>query len=172
MRSPGCELPPPPHTTNMRHLFPAPEADCGRNIWSPTQNRDIVQAIAKNYKFSARLGVTILGWDEARWQVIEKLRHPKGSNPGVLRTGDHGRLRARRTLNPRNAVLETVIPSSVAERRAAAARAGQKVPELHDEDLHMYKLLQEQYNYTTIDHGSSCRLFFFFGPRLWQIEAS
>lgn len=106
--------------------------------------------------------MTILGWDEARWQVIEKLRHPKGSNPGVLRTGDHGRLRARRTLNLRNAVLETVIPSSVAERRAAAARAGQEVPELHDEDLHMYKLLQEQYNYTTIDHGSNCRLFFFF----------
>lgn len=90
--------------------------------------------------------------------MIEKLKYPKGPNPGILKTGDHGRLRARRTLNPRNAELETVIPSSVAERRAAAARAGKELPELHDEDLHMYKLLQEQYNYTTIDHGSNCKL--------------
>lgn len=127
-----------------------------RNIWSPTQNRDIVEAIAHKYKFSVRLGVTILGWDEARWQVTEKLKHPKTSSVGISRLGDHGRPRARRTFNPRAADPETVIPHPVAEARAAATRAGIQLPELHEEDLHMYKLLQEQYNYTTIDHGSNC----------------
>lgn len=88
--------------------------------------------------------------------MIEKLRQPKNSTPVMLRTGEHGRLRARRTFSPRKTDLEAVIPRPVAEMRAAAARAGKKVPELHEEDLHMYKLLQEQYNYTTIDHGSNC----------------
>lgn len=133
------------------------KTDCPRNIWSPTQNRDIVEAIAHKYKFSVRLGGTILGWDEARWQVIEKLKHPKDATPGGMRTGDHSRLRARRTFSPRTPEREFVIPHPVAERRAAAARAGKELPELHDEDLHMYKLLQEQYNYTTIDHGSNCK---------------
>lgn len=88
--------------------------------------------------------------------MTEKLRLPKASSPGIMRAD--GRLRPRRTFNPKTVDPETAvsIPHPVAEARAAAVRAGKQLPELHDEDLHMYKLLQEQYNYTTIDHGSNC----------------
>lgn len=128
-----------------------------RNIWSPTENRELVAALAQKYKFSTRLGGTILGWDEARRQVNEKLKRSMQSTPGALKTADSGRPRKRRTFGVKVTDLEKAMTDPGAERRAAAARAGQLIPELHTEDLHMYKLLQEQYNYTTIDHGSNCR---------------
>lgn len=43
-------------------------------------------------------------------------------------------------------------------RSTSAAAAVQKiVGQIDEEDLDMYKLLQEQYNYTTIDHAPNCK---------------
>lgn len=43
---------------------------------------------------------------------------------------------------------------------SAAAAVQRLVGKIDEEDLDMYKLLQEQYNYTTIDHAPNCKSTF------------
>lgn len=117
-----------------------------------------MKAIAGKYKFSTRLQGTIIGWDEARRQVAEKI--PKEPIHGASKPCDAvtSRPRTRRTFHVKSPPdpEKGFADDDEAARRATVARS-LGLDKLHQEDLHMYKLLQEQYNYTTIDHGSNCK---------------
>lgn len=67
------------------------------------------------------------------------------------------RPKSRRTLHKSPDPEIGAFDDGEASRRAAVAK-DLGLDKLHQEDLHMYRLLQEQYNYTTIDHGSNCEL--------------
>lgn len=111
--------------------------------------------IASKYKFSTRMLETILGWDLARAMVKESLRNEATQTKSVrysrLPGGDavSPKLRQsfRRTPDPERAIARFGGPSRPAPPPGL---------EFHQDDIEMYKLLQEQYNYTTIDHGSNC----------------
>lgn len=129
------------------------------NIWGPLTNVDIVKAIAAKYKFSTRLQGTIVGWDEARRQVAQKLpkkSKQKVSRPANLEDPIPGP-RKRRTLHHRSNDPEKGSPDDGEATQQVEIARSLGLDKLHEEDLHMYKLLQEQYNYTTIDHGSNCK---------------
>ncbi|PSR81608.1 hypothetical protein BD289DRAFT_454739 [Coniella lustricola] len=126
------------------------------NIWSPSKNPDMIKAIAAEYKFSTRLRETIMYWDGARNRVaanqVPNANHVTAFSSGVEDfKPPRPRLRStfRRNQDPEKG-LE--LEQEVLKRRAAMAGEG---IDLHDEDLDMYRLLQTQYNYTTIDHGPS-----------------
>lgn len=129
------------------------------NIWGPLANVSIVKAIAAKYKFSTRLQGTIIGWDEARRQVAQKL--PKKSKQKVSRPENLGDPilgpRKRRTFHHRSNDPEKGSPDEGEATKEVEIARSLGLDKLHEEDLHMYKLLQEQYNYTTIDHGSNCK---------------
>lgn len=150
----GCE--------SKSHCWPPPsfrQLIIASNIWSPLDNIGTVKAIAAKYKFSTRLQGTIVGWDEAKRQVAEKIVKkpmPKVSVSGDVETTRQPR--PRRTFHARSAddpEKGSVEDGEEARRFMVARSLG--LDKLHQEDLHMYKLLQEQYNYTTIDHGSNCK---------------
>lgn len=121
-----------------------------------------MNAIARTYKFSTRLQGTIQGWDEARRQVAERLPKTKGPPYRVSRLGNNtaSRLRPRRPTNGLGDVEKGIVDDGKPHRRAtsAAAAVQELVGQIDEEDLDMYKLLQEQYNYTTIDHAPNCKL--------------
>lgn len=129
------------------------------NIWGPLANVGIVNAIAAKYNFSTRLQGTIIGWDEARRQVAKKLpKKPKSrasrpANPGDPMPGP----RRRRTFHHRKDDLENGSSDDGEPTVQIEIARSLGLDKLHEEDLQMYKLLQEQYNYTTIDHGSNCK---------------
>lgn len=134
------------------------------NIWSPDENFKVVKAIARTYKFSTRLQGTIQGWDEARRQVAERL--PKANRASPHRSSRLGDTTASRLRSRRAATRPGDVEKGIAiaddgkpQRRAtsAAAAVQELVGQIDEEDLDMYKLLQEQYNYTTIDHAPSCK---------------
>lgn len=127
------------------------------NIWSPLKNVRIVKAIANKYKFSTRLQGTIIGWDEARRQVAEKLsKEPTQKSPKSADL-DNLKPKRRRTGFAKQPDGEKGIPDDGDAISSAAIARDLGLDKLHQEDLHMYKLLQEQYNYTTIDHGPNCK---------------
>ncbi|CAN8099062.1 unnamed protein product [Discula destructiva] len=124
------------------------------NIWSPGRNEEVVRTIASKYKFSTRMQETILGWDLARATVKETLRNESIRQ----RPTRHVRRPGRNFQTPRSGHAfqnsfdpEKGISSSVDASGAAPGAA--RSHKFHQEDIDMYKLLQEQYNYTTIDHG-------------------
>ncbi|KAJ4413778.1 hypothetical protein N0V82_008322 [Gnomoniopsis sp. IMI 355080] len=127
------------------------------NIWSPDENFKVVNAIARTYKFSTRLQGTIQGWDEARRQVAERLPKTKRPSHRVSRLGNNTapKLRSRRPNTGLGDVEKGIIDDGTPHGRAtsAAAAVQELVGRIDEEDLDMYKLLQEQYNYTTIDHA-------------------
>ncbi|KAJ4394257.1 hypothetical protein N0V93_003474 [Gnomoniopsis smithogilvyi] len=127
------------------------------NIWSPDDNFEVVKTIARTYKFSTRLQGTIQGWDEARRQVAARLPKPKRAPNRFSRVGDttSSRLRSRRPVTRQGDVEKGIVAiEKPHERTTPAAAAVQAfVGQIDEEDLDMYKLLQEQYNYTTIDHA-------------------
>ncbi|KUI66233.1 hypothetical protein VM1G_02043 [Cytospora mali] len=117
------------------------------NIWSAAQNRDIVSRIAKRYKFSSRLGGSILAWDKARKEIAQ---HASRKN---AKPEDHLKPRLRRTFH-RTQDLEKGPPNGQAERPTTSQGVDPFSEPFNPEDLKMYGLLQKTYNYTTIDHGS------------------
>lgn len=153
--APGCESFPKPLTCSPpAQILALTWLTMFSNIWSPLANVGIVKAIANKYKFSTRLQSSIIGWDEARRQVAEKL--PKKPIRKIVRPVD-ARPKPRRTFHRPPDPERGAIDDGEASRRAAVAK-DLGLDKLHQEDLHMYRLLQEQYNYTTIDHGSNCEL--------------
>lgn len=120
-------------------------------------------AIARTYNFSTRLQGTIQGWDEARRQVAERLPRTKRSPHKSSRLGGttSSTLRPRRTIARPGDVEKGIADADagIPHRRAtsATAAAQELVGHIDEEDLDMYKLLQEQYNYTTIDHAPNCK---------------
>ncbi|KAF7370024.1 putative adp-ribosylation factor protein [Mycena sanguinolenta] len=128
------------------------------NIWSPGKNRPIVDAIANKYKFSTRLRETITSWDSARRLVTHSLadQSPAKSAYASSRAADIGvpRLRRGKTFHHRTIDPEKGLARDRgAERRTAALEDEAKG--FHKEDLDMYRWIQSQYHYTTIDHGPS-----------------
>lgn len=123
-----------------------------------------MNTIARTYKFSTRLQGTIQGWDEARRQVSERLPKSKRPSRRSSRPGDttSSRLRSRRPTTRQGDVEKGIVVDEKPHRRAtlAAAAVQQLVGQIDEEDLDMYKLLQEQYNYTTIDHAPNCKSTF------------
>lgn len=129
---------------------------CNSNIWSPGRNKEVVKTIASKYKFSTRLQETILGWDSARAMVKQSLQNQSNRIRSTLHPkplgGDTPSLRSRRAFR-RSSDPERGIADLGGTGRAAPTHSR----EFHQEDIEMYRLLQEQYNYTTIDHGTNCR---------------
>ncbi|KUI57243.1 hypothetical protein VP1G_04493 [Cytospora mali] len=119
------------------------------NIWSAAQNRDIVSRIAKRYKFSSRLGGSILAWDKARKEIAQ---HASRKN---VKAEDHLKPKLRRTFH-RTQDLEKGPANGQAERPTTSQGVDPFSEPFDPEDLKMYGLLQKTYNYTTIDHGSGC----------------
>lgn len=126
------------------------------NIWSPGRNKDVVTRIAGQYKFSTRMQETILGWDLARSMVKETLKNDKIRRRSAQRTRPPGE--NVQSPRARPAFLRSPDPEKGISMRGGAA-AAKPAPSrgFHQEDIEMYKLLQSQYNYTTIDHGSNCK---------------
>lgn len=93
--------------------------------------------------------------------MAEKLPKSKRTPHRPLKLGDTAgaRLRSRRTTARPSDVEKGIVNEGQPHGRAtvAAAAAQELVGQIDDEDLDMYKLLQEQYNYTTIDHAPNCK---------------
>lgn len=152
-KSPGCELVLPLSS----HGYWPRLISCNSNIWSPGSNRDVVKRIASQYKFSTRMLETILGWDLARAKVKESLHNDKIRRKSAQHTRSPGEDVQSPRFRP--SFLRSPDPEKGISIRGGAAGAKPAAPSrgFHQEDIEMYKLLQSQYNYTTIDHGSNCK---------------
>lgn len=114
-----------------------------------------MKRIASQYKFSTRMLETILGWDLARAMVKESVHNDKVRR----RSTQHTRLPGEDVQSPRfrPSFLRSPDPEKgISTTRGATAAKPAPSRGFHQEDIEMYKLLQSQYNYTTIDHGSNC----------------
>lgn len=130
------------------------------NLWSRPNNINIVKTIAKEYQFSTRLLDTILGWDEARRVTRarrERAAQEQAAKARVVpddatdRMQQKPRRRGRYLQDPEKGV------SDGNEANISIKKSIVQKLQFHQEDLDLYELLQDQYNYTTIDHGEKCK---------------
>lgn len=156
------------------------------NIWNPSTQRGIVEAIGSRYHFSKRLTMSIWAWDEVRKklgdseQVVrkDKVQHPKLHRWRVLlpRTTAHLPQPAQSTTYVDNGSLEAAIASARAsgedneEKNTASAAAkpesggiqsGKSFHHTLDaQTLGVFRVMQSNLNYNTVDQEKSCMFSF------------
>lgn len=162
--------------SNFQQLLQQPSPDLADgtkavrwiNVWNPSNQRKVVEAIGEHYHFSKRLQMSIWAWDLYKKELLHQKNNARRNALHPAKTRKSNPSDGNVIAAVAEAAISTVDLEDGKIRRAAARSTGfsersgdASSKELEDlfapENLATFKIMQENLNYTTMDQESKCK---------------
>ena len=136
--------------------------DLARNIWNPSRQREVIEAIGGHYHFSKRLIMSIWAWDMCK---MELNRRKAAARENAVQPPQHTPSDGHAIATAAAAALSTV---DLAGGKTPAYTTGFTTKSDHTsamgnlqdifaaENLATFKMMQDNLSYTSMDQESKC----------------